>query len=170
MTLKSLYIALFLSFLFVPFGQSQQTRAAEEIETIVVNELQASNIDMFVDPSFNYGTWIELYNPGEKDVNMNGWYISDNPENLKQHALAYKVGTVKAKGYKVIWFDHYDSQYSPTQVDSKLDADGGTIYISNNKGELVCSQTYPETISRTSFARKEDGGGGLGSDFSSYSR
>ncbi len=157
MTLKSLYIALFLSFLFVPYVQSQQTRAAEETGTIVVNELQASNIDMFVDPSFNYGTWIELYNPGEKDVNMNGWYISDNPENLKQHALAYKVGTVKAKGYKVIWFDHYDSQYSPTQVDSKLDADGGTIYISNNKGELVCSQTYPETISRTSFARKEDG-------------
>lgn len=150
---KRVLIILLISFSLVNHTQGQQ-----HLSTIVINELQAANIDMFVDPSFNYGSWVELYNPSEQDVTLNGWYISDTPENLRLYPLGYQIGIIKAKSYKVLWFDHYNHQYSPTQIDSKLDADGGTIYISNNKGELICSQTYPESISRTSFARTTDGG------------
>ena len=31
-------------------------------QRIVINEVQVANVDMFIDPSFNYGGWVELYN------------------------------------------------------------------------------------------------------------
>ena len=125
-----------------------------EIEqgALIINELQAANIDMFVDPSFNYGSWIELYNTTNKTVSLQGLYVSDDPDNLKQHKLTSKHGVVPANGYKVLWFDHH-SKWAVSQLDSKLNYDGGTIYISNSDGEILCSQTYPEAITRTSYAR-----------------
>ena len=128
-------------------------------QSVIVNELQAANVDMFVDPSYNYGTWVELYNTTDNYIVLNGCYVSDDPNNLTKHKI---TGGINAKGFKVLWFDHYDAEYAPTQIDDKLDYDGGCIYISNNKGELICSQPYPEAISRTSYARTTDGGDAWG--------
>lgn len=124
-------------------------------QSVIINELQAANIDMFVDPSFNYGSWIELYNPTDKSISLNGWYVSDDPGNLKKHRIS---GIIKAKSFTVLWFDHFDKQYSPRQIDNKLEYEGGIICISDIEGNLVCSQPYPEAIPRTSYARTEDGG------------
>lgn len=125
--------------------------------SVVINELQAANIDMFVDPSFNYGTWIELYNPTDLAVSLNGCYISDDPANLKKYPLRQYGGAVPAHGFHTLWFDHY-SKWAPSQIDAKLDYDGGTIYLSDKSGELICIQEYPAAISRTSYARMTDGG------------
>lgn len=132
--------------------------ATPTAETVIINEIQNANLDMFVDPSFNYGTWVELYNPTENTVSLMGTYISDDPDNLKKHRLTNKAGVIPAKGYKVLWFDHFSGRFAPAQIDDKLDYDGGTIYISDANGQLVCSQTYPEAVARTSYARTVDGG------------
>lgn len=126
-------------------------------QTIIINELQAANLDMYVDPSFNYGTWVELYNPTSQTVSLQGCYVSDDPANLKKHRLTSRAGVVPAKGYKVLWFDHH-SKWALSQIDDKLDYDGGTFCISDENGVLIGSQTYPEAISRTSYARTTDGG------------
>ena len=112
---------------------------------------------MFVDPSFNYGAWIELYNPTNSPVSLKNLYISDNAENLLKHRLN-NPGILPAKGYYVIWFDHYHHNYAPSQVNFKLDFDGGTIYISNTQGEVITYQDFPMAISRTSYARTTNGG------------
>ena len=126
-------------------------------ESLIINEIQSANIDMFVDPSFNYGAWIELYNPTNSPVSLKNLYISDNAENLLKHRLN-NPGILPAKGYYVIWFDHYHHNYAPSQVNFKLDFDGGTIYISNTQGEVITYQDFPMAISRTSYARTTNGG------------
>ena len=42
---------------------------------LFINEIQVANIDRFIDPSYNYGGWIELYNPEETSVLLSGYTI-----------------------------------------------------------------------------------------------
>ena len=123
---------------------------------LVINELMASNAGEVMSPATNFDSWIELYNPGEEAVNLKGMYLSDDATNLMRWKMPKNIGTVPGKGYKIIWLgsDYIKSNQAPF----KLDCDGGTIYLSDNNGVLVTSLDYPEAMSRTSYARKTDGG------------
>ncbi len=125
--------------------------------TVVINEIQTANIDQFIDPSFNYGGWVELYNPGEIAVSLNNAYIKD----AKGHSfrLPSNFGSIPGKGFRNLWFDH-NTRYgeAPKQVSFKLSKDGGTIIICNDKGTEVTRQDYPAMVSRVSYARTQDGG------------
>ena len=123
---------------------------------LIVNELMASNAGEVMSPATNFDSWIELYNPSDEVVNLSGMYLSNDPENLTLWRMPSGIGTVPAKGFKVVWLGSNDIKN--TQATFKLDCDGGTIYLSDNGGNLIVSQDYPEAMSRTSYARKTDGG------------
>lgn len=129
---------------------------------IIVNEIQVANLDQFIDNSFNYGGWIELFNTTDSPIDMSYWYLSDDPAKPTKTRLSYSIGTLPAKGYKVLWFDHHSSEgkYGPNaakQVRLKLKAEGGTIYIYDRSKQLKITQTYPPAVSRCSYARTSDG-------------
>ena len=48
-------------------------------EGLCINEIMVANLDQFVDPSWNYGPWVELYNAGPKEVDVRGFWVSDDP-------------------------------------------------------------------------------------------
>ncbi|MBP1530541.1 MAG: CotH kinase family protein [Bacteroidaceae bacterium] len=122
------------------------------LSKLVVSELQAANLDQTVDPSWNYGGWVELYNPGTLGVTLTGCWVSDDPQNLQKVHITQPTA-IPAKGYKVLWFDHHD-KYCPSQLDMKLDVEGATLYLSDPEGNLLLSQQYPPAVSRCSYARK----------------
>lgn len=125
--------------------------------TILINEIQVANVDRFVDPSWNYGGWIELYNTGTSQINLRGYWVSDDPANLKKAYVSQSV-LLRAGGFANLWFDHHD-KYCPSQIAMKLDTEGGTVYLSDRQGRLVASQDYPPAIARSSWARLSDGAG-----------
>ena len=45
------------------------------------------NIDTYLDPSFNYGSFVELYNPTSKGAGLAHFYISDDADNLTKFHL-----------------------------------------------------------------------------------
>lgn len=126
---------------------------------LVINEIMVSNANMYLDPSFNYGSWIELYNPTNEKILLSGLYISDDPDNLKKFRLPMTYGILHPNKYDCIFFDHNGiwNRGELHQVNFKLDYDGGTIYISDDNGILI-QQDYPAAVSRTSYARTTDGG------------
>ena len=123
-------------------------------EQLCINEIQAMNIDQFLDPSWNYGGWIEVYNPTDNYIDLKGCSVS----NGKKTSRIDKECTVAPLGTVCIWFDHRDPNYAPLQMDMKLDVDGGTVSLINSDGSTIDSQTYPEAVARTSYARTTDGG------------
>lgn len=130
---------------------------------LVINEIQVCNTDQYVDASNNYGSWVELYNPTDASISLNGLYISNDPENLKLYKLTTINGSVPSKRYKVLGFDHHSSQgnYGTTanrQVKFKLDVEGGTLWLSNEEGQIISQVTYPAGIARCSYARTVDAG------------
>ncbi len=138
---------------------------------LVINEIMARNIDTMIDPSFNYGGWIELYNPTDASISLNGMYISYDPSNLKMVQLTSSHGSVPAHGFKTLWFDHYSNagggwgggsnEYSNDankQINFKIMPEGDTLYISDKNGKVIITQICPKAIARTSYARVTDGG------------
>ena len=138
--------------LFITFAVSVSAQTA----SLQINEICPSNIDQWVDPSFNYGGWVELYNPTSTTIDITGWYLSDKRDKL-QKARVTQTTSVPAKGFMTLWFDHYN-KWSKKTIDMKLDCDGGKLYLSDAQGNLVASLEYPEAISRCSWARTKDGG------------
>lgn len=124
--------------------------------TLVINELMASNAGSVMSPAYNFDSWIEVYNPTEQAVSLSGMYLSKWPDSLKSWRIPSSVGTVPAKGFKVVWLGSNDIKTN--QAPFKLDCDGGFIGLSDSNGQLVCSMYYPEAKSRTAYARTSDGG------------
>ena len=124
---------------------------------VVINEIQVRNVDLFIDPSFNYGSWVELYNPTAKSVFLGYGYVGD----AKGHKfrLPFDFGSIPANGFKNLWFDHH-GRYGeePKQVPFKLNIEGGTIILYDESGTEVTRATYPAATTRTSYARTSDGG------------
>lgn len=128
-------------------------------ENIIINEIMAANVDVYRDPSTNFGSWVEIYNPTDNGISLGGLYITDDPNNLKKNRLISTYGAVPAHGFAILNFDHFEvwTTNSLRQINDKLDCDGGTIIISDGKN-ILAQQDYPQAISRMSYARTTDGG------------
>lgn len=130
---------------------------------LLFNEVMIGNIDQFIDYSWNYGAWAEIYNPTNQNILLDGLYVTDNPNEPYKFKLPDGTGVAKAKDFKVIYFDHNsaDGTFGDTafkQVRFKLDNGGGTLYLYNDTGKMLTSVEYPECITRCSWARTQDGG------------
>ena len=130
---------------------------------LVINEIQVGNIDQYIDYSYNYGAWVEFYNPTPQNILLDGFYVTDDKEDPTKFQLPTGTGVVKSGGYKAIFFDHNaaDGTFGDTaykQVRFKLQNDGGTIYLFDKDGTNIASADYPELITRCSWARTQDGG------------
>ena len=130
-----------------------------DISDLVINEIQVSNLDMFLDPSNNYGGFIELYNPTSKAILLKRPHVSDDPDNPQKSYLDVYF-YAPAKGFTTIWFDHNNGESGNYvgNANFKLNMDGGTIYLYDRYGNFLTSQTYPAATARTSYARTTDGG------------
>ncbi len=120
-------------------------------------EVCVANIDQTIDPSCNYGSWVEVCNDGEADVSLDGWYISDDATNLTKHRLC-GYGVLKPGDYRAIFFDHNaaDGEYGPDasrQVRFKLSRKGGSLFLSGNGTTADLSLSYPPSVPRCSYAR-----------------
>ena len=126
---------------------------------LIINEIMANNLDVYLDASCNYGSWFEIYNPTDKYVNLGGLYVSSEPTNLKQHKLVDNYGYVAPHGYAVISYEHYEV-FTPNayrQINDELNLKGGTVVLSDGN-TIISSVTYPAAKPRISYARKTDGG------------
>ena len=129
-------------------------------DDLVINELMASNAGMVISPATNFDSWIEIYNSTGKTINLSGMYLSIDANNLQQWKMPSDIGSVPAKGFLVIWLG--SEEIKSNQAPFKLDCDGGTVCLSDKSGQLITSETDPEALSRTAYARKTDGGDAWG--------
>lgn len=104
---------------------------------IFVNEVCASNVSAggHSDECGNYGDWIELYNDGDEDVNVAGWFVSDDKADLEKYQIPYtdmEATTIPAKGHKLVWCDN-DIWNGPMHIDFKLSATAtNSVVLSRN--------------------------------------
>ena len=133
-------------------------KAGSPVEpALVINEIMPANVDMFLDPSFNYGNWIEIYNPSANDIDISGWYLSNDTLNNRQCPLGSSSRIVPAGGFLTLWMGHYDD-YCQQQIDSfDFKYENSTVILSDADGNTVSRVDYKTIPARISYARKADG-------------
>ena len=74
-------------------------------QSIIINEVVSSN-SIYIDEDGDTPDWIELYNSGFQDVNLENWTISDDLNNLSK--WYFPNITIPANDYLMLWASDKD--------------------------------------------------------------
>jgi hypothetical protein len=109
-----------------------------ELGSVVINELLANSQGVGPD-------WIELYNSTDQSINMGGWFLSDDANNLTKYQIA--PGTsIPAHGYLVFYENkHFGNQADlGCQEPFGLSKDGETLYLHSGSGGVLSGYSEQE--------------------------
>ena len=120
---------------------------------LVINEICSRNASIIQNDTNKASDYIELYNTSEKDLSLEGWFLSDDSNNLELQSLSGVV--VPAHGFKVLYADDNKSANSLCFNISQL---GESIFLTNSEGEIVNQIYVPKLAMDTAYARISDGG------------
>ncbi|HEY9115071.1 MAG TPA: lamin tail domain-containing protein, partial [Bacteroidales bacterium] len=123
---------------------------------LVINEFMADNESTITDQDGDYDDWIELYNNGSEDLNLTGYYLSDDAADPYQ--WIFPDTTIMAGGYLIIWADD-DGDQEGLHANFKLSKSGETIVLSDNNMNLLDEVSFLQQKTDTTTGRFENGTG-----------
>ncbi len=68
---------------------------------IVINEVMSSNVSICSDEDGNFEDWIEIYNSGTTQVDLGGWFLTDDPLTLSKWELP--PVTLVPNSFLLVW-------------------------------------------------------------------
>ena len=127
---------------------------------LFINEFLADNATVLEDPDDpgEFPDWFEIYNPGVLPVDLNGYYLSDNPDNPTKYQVPASV-IVPAQGFVLFYADDEVDQ-GPQHTNFKLSSTNGeSLLLTGADGlTLVDSHTFGPQATDISEGRLPDGG------------
>ncbi len=107
--------------------------------TVTINEVMAKNgSTLSTKRGFEGLDWVELYNSGDDDVDLTGWYMGNDPtKKTKKWPRIEGSCVVPAKGYKIVWFDGdaLNGDWAPDEahVEANISTDAGkhTVFLAS---------------------------------------
>lgn len=122
---------------------------------LAINELMASNTDSYSPDGASWPDWIELYNPGDSDVDLLGWGIADDHDRPDRELFTSSL-VVPALGFALLLADG-DGNAGADHLDFQLDADGEEVALYDPDGRRVDWVVFGAQLDDVSAARAVDG-------------
>ncbi|MFN3556000.1 MAG: CotH kinase family protein [Bacteroidales bacterium] len=142
-----LLIALMLTGAFSAFSQS-----------IIINEVMASNSQTIADEDGDYADWIELHNTGATSVNLEGFGLSDDYEN--PFRWVFPQVEIAPGGFLLVWASgkNRTQPSSPLHTNFSISASGEEILLSHPDGALI-DELIPTPIPTDMSTGRKPGAG-----------
>ncbi len=137
-------VNLFLFRILVASGMRQQ---------VYINEVCSWNSVTITDADSDYADYIELYNASDETVSLDGWYVSDDEDDLTKAQL-HGI-EMEANGYVLLYAN--GGTEDPYSLSFRISSSGEKIFLSDPEGNLVDSVAVPELSADTAYARVADG-------------
>ncbi len=147
---------------YLPVGAEHDVflyRVALEVESqsdLVINEIMASNSSTVTDENGEFDDWVEIYNNSGESINLLGYYLSDDPNNLSK--WVFPEMTLGAGEYLTLWLDE-DEDQGEDHVNFKLSASGEDLLLSNPQKSIINIVTFTEQEADISYGRSPNGTG-----------
>jgi parallel beta-helix repeat protein len=165
---------LFTSFTFLLVNLTIFSSGENFSQKVFINEFLASNVSTNADiiDFDDYSDWFELYNADTIDIDLSGYYLSDNSNQPKKWIVP--SGCIIESGKTLLfWADGYDAgigeTYSPDDTpfnfitiqryhtNFKLSSAGEEILLTDVEGNTIDKVEYGPQSSDVSMGRFPDG-------------
>lgn len=152
--IKTNYRFLLFSFFLLFIFNNQQFG-----QQLFINEFMASNATIL--PNHNTSDWIELYNDSDADINLIGYYLTDNLNDTTKW-MFNKDTIIKTKGFLILYANGneniFEGNFFTLNLNFKLNKEREEIGLYNPQKVLIDSILYENQITDVSYGRKPNGG------------
>jgi len=124
-------------------------------QDIIINEIMSSNQETIKDEDSDFNDWLELKNIGEEAVNLSGYYLTDNTDELTSWQFDLnKDFIIPPGGYLLIWADDEPDE-GKLHTNFKLSSSGEMIILTEPDGVSIVNQVkFPQIMTDVSYGRK----------------
>jgi Na+-transporting methylmalonyl-CoA/oxaloacetate decarboxylase gamma subunit len=136
-------------------------------QNLQINEVMVNNQNNYVDHYGKKSSWIEVYNNSGATANLGGWYLSDDPNNLKKYPIVKgdRNTIIGPRQFHIFWADG-NAMHGTFHTNFTLDPNRkNEVYLSDPSGKLIDYLAVPAEASAKvdlSYGRLSDGGNEVG--------
>ncbi len=126
--------------------------------SFLINEVMAANSSTLGDEDAEFNDWVEIINPTPGVGNLNGWYLSNDSDNLTR--WQFPETSIAPSGYLVLFASGKNRATSGSELhlNFALNSGGGTLYLVRPDGLTIADEfTFPESFPDVSYGRGSDG-------------
>ena len=113
-------------------------------QDVYFNEMVSSSDGIYVDEDGDSSDWIEIYNPTETAISLEGYGLSDDPEDL--YKWAFPDLQIEPAGFMVVFCSDKNRLTAPLHTNFKLKASGEALFLTHPDG-LTVDQIGPTPLS-----------------------
>ena len=123
------------------------TPLVSRAQSVLISEFMASNDGGLADESGNFEDWIELYNQGDTAINLGGWHLTDDTEDLAR--WRFPAVAIPPGDYLVVFASGKDLRNPNTNLHTnfKLSASGEYLALVRPDG-ITVEHDYPPGFPR----------------------
>jgi hypothetical protein len=119
-------------------------RKVHRPEGVFITEICAHNATGLLDQYGHHSDWVELYNSGTTTVNLEGWYLTDDFQQLKK--WRFPAVNLGAGQYLIVFASGKDrlNPDEPLHTNFKLTETGSYLALVFPDGETVANDYFPK--------------------------
>lgn len=122
----------------------------ENVGKLIINEVMSNNKNTVQDKNGNYSDYIELYNGYDYDIDLTGYYLSD--DNYETKKWQFKDITIKANSYLVVYASGLNQVIDDEiHTNFKLDKNGEIVTLSDPKAKAISKIYFEDTFSDIAY-------------------
>ncbi|MEW6158352.1 MAG: lamin tail domain-containing protein [Verrucomicrobiota bacterium] len=121
-----------------------------------ISEFLTDNRDTINDEDGDASDWIEIHNAGTVTASLNGWYLTDDTNNLAK--WRFPNVSIPADGYLLVFASEKNrtNPLARLHTNFKLSASGEYLALVDSGGRVISDfgQRYPEQLEDVSYGRQ----------------
>ena len=111
-------------------------------QPVLISEFLASNDDGLADEDGDFEDWIELFNRSEVSVNLGGWYLTDDPEDLTK--WRFPDVEMQRGDYLVVFASGKDRRDAATNLHTNFRLDSAGEFLGLVRPDDTFSSAFPQ--------------------------
>lgn len=104
-----------------------------------LNEFLASNDSDFADEDGNFSDWIEIYNPNAFAIDLDGYYLTDDPAEPNRWSFPAGV-SLEGNSYLIVFASGRSRGLPELHTNFKISASGGYLALIDPDGSTVINE------------------------------